>query len=348
MRTDRIQFSGAGGGAAITTGYVKPAVGVVFTLRITKVTSTTWQAQLDGVNLGAPVFLGGNPIFDCIGRFANSTSEAFRGGFYYVAFSDNGGVSATRYYDAKASRGTGTLLPDTVNSANNGAQVGTWPADNSEWVFYSSGDSNNATVAFTMPQMVVAANATNVAPGNSASVSFTMPQMQVASTANNAAPVYPASVSVTMPQMQVSATGSVIASGVSASVSITMPQMQVAASGSVSAPTYSASVAVTMPQMVVAVAASSETASYPAAVSVSMPQMTVAASALNYVQDFSAAISFTMPQLRVIAYSGEVAFYAAETAHIEQRARSTAINKMAKSTHIAYNYKSTHIEQRSV
>lgn len=48
-------------------------------------------------------------------------------------------------YDTNASGGTGTILPETV-SGQNGTQGGTWPADDSEWVPYSTG---TVPVAFT-------------------------------------------------------------------------------------------------------------------------------------------------------------------------------------------------------
>lgn len=121
-------------------GYTQPAVGEIFTLKIVKSSSTQWQAFLNGSSIGTATS-SNTLIINGLFRISNTTFECFRGGIYYVAISDNGGVSATRYYDP-SSTSSGTVLPDTVNSANNGNQVGTWPADNSEWVFYSSGASN--------------------------------------------------------------------------------------------------------------------------------------------------------------------------------------------------------------
>lgn len=39
-----------------------------------------------------------------------------------------------RDYDADLSGGSGVVLPDRVNAANNGQQVGAWPANNAEWI----------------------------------------------------------------------------------------------------------------------------------------------------------------------------------------------------------------------
>jgi len=148
-----------GSSVTFTTGYTQPAVGTIFTVRFTRASSTTWRCTFNGSVLGSDLFNSANLTIDCIGRFANSTTEAFRGGFYYVAISTNGGASATRYYDPSGTS-SGTILPDTVNSANNGTQVGTWPANDSEWVFYSSGGTayadllNGATFSSSVGALV--------------------------------------------------------------------------------------------------------------------------------------------------------------------------------------------------
>ncbi len=126
-----------GSSVTFTTGYTQPTVGTIFTVRFTRASSTTWRCTFNGSVLGSDLFNSANLTIDCIGRFANSTTEAFRGGFYYVAISTNGGASATRYYDPSGTS-SGTTLFDTASSQN-GTQVGTWPANDSEWVFYSSG-----------------------------------------------------------------------------------------------------------------------------------------------------------------------------------------------------------------
>ncbi len=156
-----------GSSVTFTTGYTQPAVGTIFTVRFTRASSTTWRCTFNGSVLGSDLFNSANLTIDCIGRFANSTTEAFRGGFYYVAISTNGGASATRYYDPSGTS-SGTILPDTVNSANNGTQVGTWPANDSEWVFYSSGASNSATISGNLPKLVGSITLNEINPINSA------------------------------------------------------------------------------------------------------------------------------------------------------------------------------------
>jgi hypothetical protein len=62
---------------------------------------------------------------------------------YSYKITENGAL--VRNYDPSASGGTGTVLPELINSANNGTQFGTWPANNDEWVFYSSGATYQLT-----------------------------------------------------------------------------------------------------------------------------------------------------------------------------------------------------------
>lgn len=109
----------------ITAGYTQPPVGSVFTLRITRASSTTWQLSLNGSNLGSPVPAGAGFTINTIGRLNNSATEAFRGGYYYVAISTNGGVSATRYYDPSVGNGGSSTLIDTIGGQH-GAYVGDW------------------------------------------------------------------------------------------------------------------------------------------------------------------------------------------------------------------------------
>lgn len=110
--------------------------------------------------------------------------------------------------------------------------------------------SQSTTVAFTMPQMTVAASGNVVAVGNSASVSFAMPQMTIAASSNQTVPAFAAAIAVTMPQMQVACSADTqAAAGVSANIALTMPQMAVGATASTTSPVISASISFTMPQM---------------------------------------------------------------------------------------------------
>lgn len=57
---------------------------------------------------------------------------------YFCDMQDLASPSNSRYYDPSLSGGTGNVLPTTAGT-NAGAQFGSFPTDDSEWVFYSSG-----------------------------------------------------------------------------------------------------------------------------------------------------------------------------------------------------------------
>lgn len=189
-----------GSSVTFTTGYTQPAVGSIFTIRFTRASSTTWRCTLNGSVLGADLFNSNNCTLDAFFRFASSTSEAFRGGIYYVAISTNGGASVTRYYDP-SSTSSGTVLPDTVNSANNGNQVGTWPANDSEWVFYSSGASNTISVSATLPKITGSLTLNEINPSYVISVSGQLPKITGAVTLNEINPVFTVAVAGQLPKL---------------------------------------------------------------------------------------------------------------------------------------------------
>lgn len=249
LRTSEVAIRASGLGASFGSGYVQPAVGVVFTLRITKTSSTQWQASLNGVNIGSPQFLDRNMVVDAISAFNSNTTGVFRGDLYYVAFSTNGGASATRYYDADASGGSGTTLPDTAGG-DAATQFGTWPADNSEWVFYSSGDNVSSSVAATWPMLSVSATQSQSVSGVTSSVAAAWPMLAVSATQSQSIPSVSSSVAVSWPMFSVSANQSQ-ATGFVSSVSVTWPMFNVSAAQSQTVPPVSMSVSATWPLFVV-------------------------------------------------------------------------------------------------
>lgn len=91
-----------------------------------------------------------NPTTAAIGEIAsffglNGNSNR-HGSLKYFKFTDFVTPANNRLYDANASGGTGTILPETIGGFN-GNQSGTWPSDDSEWVFYSSGTAYNDTLS---------------------------------------------------------------------------------------------------------------------------------------------------------------------------------------------------------
>jgi len=127
------------------TGYVQPAIGDDFIVRLEKINSTDFEIFLDGVSVGVGSADGQNFTSDQFLNF-DSSSEAFQGGCYYIeACTDGTGVATNRWLNTT---GTGTVWIDQIGT-NDATQVGTWPADNSEWVFYSTGPNTPINPSIT-------------------------------------------------------------------------------------------------------------------------------------------------------------------------------------------------------
>jgi len=107
-------------------------------------TTHTQQLFLNG---SSTPFATRNPTTAAIGAqtalFALGSSTR-AGGIKFFKYTDFVTPANSRMYDADASGGTGNILPETLNGFN-GTQAGTWPANNDEWVFYSSGATYQLT-----------------------------------------------------------------------------------------------------------------------------------------------------------------------------------------------------------
>lgn len=145
------------------TSYTQPAIGAIFTLRLTKTAASQWTATLNGSVIGTASTAAALVVNGLFG-LSNVANEGFLGGIYHVDISTNGGVSSTRFYDGSASGGVGNLLIDRVSNQH-GTQSGTWPADNSEWVSYApAGGTYTATINSSYAKHTASINANNDKP----------------------------------------------------------------------------------------------------------------------------------------------------------------------------------------
>jgi hypothetical protein len=104
---------------------------------------STLQMLVNGTSVASTTAtgtVGGASGLNTIG--ANLTETRPQIDLYGYKITENG--SLVRNYDPSASGGSGTILPEIVSSQN-GTQFGTWPANNDEWVFYSSGATYQLT-----------------------------------------------------------------------------------------------------------------------------------------------------------------------------------------------------------
>ncbi len=100
-------------------------------------TGSTVTVKVNGVTQGTATFSGVMHI-NLIGLRSGWSNLPSPMRLYYLDLQDLAVPANSRYYDPSLSGGTGNALP-TVQGTNYGTQVGTWPSDNTEWVFYASG-----------------------------------------------------------------------------------------------------------------------------------------------------------------------------------------------------------------
>ncbi len=122
-------------------------------------------------------------IGDIAAFFGLNSNSNRHGDFKYFKYTDFVTPANNRLYDANASGGTGTVLPETIGGFN-GNQSGTWPADNSEWVFYSSGASNQSTISYDIGAVNYAISSTVSAPSATSTISYDIGAVNFASTAS--------------------------------------------------------------------------------------------------------------------------------------------------------------------
>lgn len=105
----------------------------------------------------------GNSGIGALGAlFPLSNSTRF-GGLKYFKFTDFVTPANNRHWDANASGGVGNVLPETLAGAN-GTQQGTWPANDSEWVFYDAGGATTADISYDIGGIEFSVSASSLAP----------------------------------------------------------------------------------------------------------------------------------------------------------------------------------------
>ena len=136
-----------------TDGYTKPAVNTDFILRLELTSDNSWQMFLNGVSLGIKTLTNNLIISELLSVNGTGTDNSFIGDMHYVELcSDGTGIATNRWENTT---GTGTTWVDQIGT-NNAAQVGTWPADNSEWVLigpavdYTARKASTATITHTL------------------------------------------------------------------------------------------------------------------------------------------------------------------------------------------------------
>ncbi len=133
-----------------------PPIGEKFTVTFTRDGSTSNRSiQLNGGTPVSKVTASFNLWVNNIGQGYGGVYRAFK--LYKCTITSPANPAYNRVFDADASGGTGTILPNTLTGTNNGTLTGAWPSDDSEWVFYQT------TVAGVTFPIVVGASIQTIA-----------------------------------------------------------------------------------------------------------------------------------------------------------------------------------------
>ena len=120
-----------------SSGYVQPLFSEVFVVRIAKISLTVFEAFLNGISIGQVITPSGTKFeTDQFFTVASRAVLGFRGGSYYFEVCTNGTGLATNRWENTT--GTGSEWIDQI-AGNNAIQMGAWPTDDSEWVYYPPG-----------------------------------------------------------------------------------------------------------------------------------------------------------------------------------------------------------------
>jgi hypothetical protein len=152
---------------------------------------------------GALRFYRDNVLFQTASYTASTPTATplnalFRGGsttstaLFNVKYIEVTGFGAgSAKWDANLSGGTGAVLP-TVSGTNDATQSGTWPADNAEWVFYSSGGNTTSTITYDIGAIGFASSASI---GVSVNASYDIGGITFAASSTVSAPATTATIS---------------------------------------------------------------------------------------------------------------------------------------------------------
>ena len=123
-----------------SSGYVQPLLSEVFVVRIAKISLTVFEAFLNGISIGQVITPSGTKFeTDQFFSVASNSVLGLRGGSYYLEVCTNGTGLATNRWENTT--GTGSEWIDQI-AGNNAIQMGAWPTDDSEWVYYPPAGPN--------------------------------------------------------------------------------------------------------------------------------------------------------------------------------------------------------------
>ena len=101
---------------------------------------------------------GRNPVAAISKGNTFGGSKGYIGRFYWASLTDTTNSAKSRFFDASASGGTGSILIDTGAAGQDGLLNSAYPTDDSQWVFYSD------TTALELTPTVINSNSQSFNP----------------------------------------------------------------------------------------------------------------------------------------------------------------------------------------
>lgn len=170
--------------------------GNVHTYRLEHDASGAWRAYRDGSLFGSGTFTSSAVATNqgWIGQGNNSSNTFCSMDLEYLEVT---GVTNSQKWDANLSGGTGTTLPTT--SGTNQATLINFPTDNSQWIFFSSGQT--VAVNGQLPKITGSLTLNEINPSYVVSVSGQLPKITGALTLNEINPVFTVAVAGQLPKL---------------------------------------------------------------------------------------------------------------------------------------------------
>ena len=206
-------------------------------------TSGTTNHKINGSSVSGSDLFTSNPLEDDVCQFETSSSVTSGVFSFGARFNEVEGFSDLAVKNIIVTDNNGT---HTIDMSDSGGTLSTFdstdgtitlklfnfPGDNSQWVFYNSGDGKTAAGAVVLPSLVVAGTATDTTSVVTAAGAVVLPSLVVAGTATDTDPpgLATAAGAVVLPSLVVAGTATDTTSVVTAAGAVVLPSLVVAAS----------------------------------------------------------------------------------------------------------------------
>ena len=258
------------------------------------------ELRLNGVLIGSASNRWGTYRIKDVGIW--SGSSALNGHIYEIRQYQNGVLTGRQSAENVSS---GTVLPDVVGS-NSMNQAGTWPSNNSEWVFYDAGGATTSAISATWPMFSASAAQSQSLPSVDSAIAAAWPMFSASASQSQSIAGVSSGVAAAWPMLSASAGQSQSIPSATSIVSAQWPIFSASATQSQSVG-YASSVALTWPMFTASAAQSQSIPSVSATVAAQWPMFAAAAEQSQSLSAVSSAVSATWPMFATSALQSSTA-----------------------------------------